>query len=346
MLFRSVPDEVWNEIGPTDTPAFALANTVIGQVRPALKSNRIGLVLSTTKGELTALENPNCSAFAQRILLPGQLAVELARANNLTGPVRCVSVACVSGLVALQLGADLIRRGEVEEVIVAGVDLLSHFVLAGFTTLKSMEPTGCRPFDKNRVGLSLGEAACAVALRLECAGLPALSPLHAQDQKSASKLAHSKTRLLAAASSNDANHLTGPSRDGSGLALAIQRALEQARVAPAQIDFVQAHGTGTPYNDRMEALALRTVFGDHVPPFNSCKGMFGHTLGAAGILETIVCLVSAQIGLLPGTPGLTERDPEIPDSVLLSPRPAAPRIMLKINSGFGGTNAAVVLRTP
>ena len=102
--------------------------------------------------------------------------------------------------------------------------------------------------------------------------------------------------------SNDANHLTGPSRDGSGLALAIQRALAKAQIAPDKIDYINAHGTGTPYNDSMELLALRSVFGDRVPPFSSAKGIFGHTLGAAGILETVLCVLALRNNVLPGTP--------------------------------------------
>jgi 3-oxoacyl-(acyl-carrier-protein) synthase len=144
--------------------------------------------------------------------------------------------------------------------------------------------------------------------------------------------------------SNDANHLTGPSRDGSGLVLAIFRALARAGVAPDSIDYINAHGTGTPYNDNMEALALRAVFGRRVPPFSSSKGMLGHTLGAAGILETILCLAAMQAQLLPGTPRLRERDPAAPESLLDHSRPASGlRRILKINCGFGGTNGALVL---
>jgi 3-oxoacyl-(acyl-carrier-protein) synthase len=151
--------------------------------------------------------------------------------------------------------------------------------------------------------------------------------------------------ISGAGTSNDANHLTGPSRDGSGLALAIHRALTKAQIAPDKIDYVNAHGTGTPYNDAMESLALRSVFGDRVPPLSSSKGIFGHTLGTAGILETALCVAAMQNNLLPGTPRLRERDPVAPDSLLVEPRAAANlNYILKINCGFGGTNAALVLQ--
>jgi 3-oxoacyl-[acyl-carrier-protein] synthase II len=145
--------------------------------------------------------------------------------------------------------------------------------------------------------------------------------------------------------SDDANHLTGPSRDGSGLAKAILRALTKAGTSPDQVDYVHTHGTGTVYNDAMEAQALCAVFGERVPPFGSCKGMLGHTLGAAGILETILCQIAMRSKMLPGTPRLREPDVGIPGSLLANPRPATRlRSVLKVNCGFGGTNAAVVLQ--
>jgi 3-oxoacyl-[acyl-carrier-protein] synthase II len=206
------------------------------------------------------------------------------------------------------------------------VDLVTDFVMSGFTALKSLDPEGCRPFDRARAGLSLGEGAGAILL---------------------ARAARAPAAALAIAgwgSSNDANHLTGPSRDGSGLALAVRRALASAAVGPASIDYVNAHGTGTQYNDAMEALALESVFGEAIPPFSSSKGLLGHTLGAAGVLETLVCVIASARAFLPGTPRLRERDPAVPAAVLAGPRPGVfPRRMLKINAGFGGTNAALVL---
>ena len=337
-----VPEGVLDDLraahpGHADAPAFLLAESALRQAEQgagdwleALPPARRGLVLSTTKADVAALERQvaghSCSAPARRHVLAGLLAADLAEARELRGPVQCVSVACVSGLLALQQGAQWIQRGLADAVFVVGVDLVTDFVMAGFTTLKSLDPEGCRPFDRARTGLSLGEGAGAVLLTR-----PALVP-------------SGRLSLAGWGSSNDANHLTGPSRDGSGLALAIGRALEMAATAPAAIDYVNAHGTGTLYNDAMEALALRSVFGAAVPPFSASKGLLGHTLGAAGVLETIVCAIAATRGLLPGTPRLRERDPAVPAAVLVEPRAGAvPRRMLKINAGFGGTNAALVL---
>ena len=357
-----VPDDVWRQLrehdpAHADAPAFLLADAALREAQlklrncrresdsgfldaqtggcernslHAIPSSRRGLVLSTTKADITALERAfhqqPCSVTAQRHLFPALLAADLAATHNIAGPVQCVSIACISGLLAIQQGALLIQEDKADLVFVVGVDLLSDFVLSGFTTLKSMEQAGCRPFDANRKGLSLGEGSGAVALMRREA------------------LASSALVVAGWGSSNDANHLTGPSRDGSGLALAMKRALKKAGVTPNAIDFVHAHGTGTSYNDAMEGMALRSVFGAHVPQFCSSKGLFGHTLGAAGVLETLVCHTAARHQVLPGTPGLQIPDPSVPDSLLRTPRPAASlRCLMKMNAGFGGTNAALIM---
>ncbi len=337
-----VPDEIVAQLRAADavhadSRAFLFAAAALreagenaGAVLDSIPPARRGFILSTTKANIEALDQlvrqQPVSAVAQRQIQPAFLAADLAETFACRGPVQCVSAACISGLSALQQGAAIIRRGLADVVFVAGVDLISHFVLSGFNTLKSLDPDGCRPFDKARIGLSLGEGAGTIIL---AKGELLRSP---------------RIRLTGGGTSNDANHLTGPSRDGSGLALAIHRALAQAGLAPEQIDFVNAHGTGTPYNDNMEALALRSVFDDRVPPFNSSKGVFGHTLGAAGVLETILCVAALQTKLLPGTPRLRDRDPVAPESLLAEPRAAAKLDrVLKVNCGFGGTNAALIL---
>ncbi len=337
-----VPDEIVAQLRTTDSvhansraflfTAAALrgASEYAGTILDSVPPQRRGFVLSTTKANIEALDKlvrrQPVSAVAQRQIQPAFLAADLAEAFDCRGPVQCVSAACISGLSALQQGAALIRRALADVVFVAGVDLISQFVLSGFNSLKSLDPEGCRPFDKRRIGLSLGEGAAAIILvKREILSFPAIL-------------------LSGCGSSNDANHLTGPSRDGSGLVLAIRRALAKAQIAPDQIDYIHAHGTGTPYNDAMESLALRSVFGSRVPPFSSSKGIFGHTLGAAGVLETALCVAAMQNNLLPGTPRLRDRDPAAPDSLIAEPRAATKlNYILKINCGFGGTNAALVL---
>jgi len=321
--------------GAEDARAFRLAGEAMRQVANAplwsqCPTSRRGLVLATTKGDLPAFERLHrgdaCSPQARRHALPALLAADLAAAWGIGGPVRCVSVACISGLLALQQANRLIQRGACDAVMVVGVDLLSHFVLTGFTALQSLDPEGCRPFDRGRVGLSVGEAGAAILLaREDWVDGPAW-------------------RIGGWGSSNDANHLTGPSRDGSGLALAMERALQVAAVPASAVGYLHAHGTGTPYNDAMEAQALQRVFGESTPPFSSSKGVFGHTLGAAGILETVLCFVALEHDLLPGTPRLFDPDPVVPATVLKEARrERCAACFMKVNCGFGGTNAALVL---
>ncbi|HWN97565.1 MAG TPA: beta-ketoacyl-[acyl-carrier-protein] synthase family protein [Methylomirabilota bacterium] len=318
-------------------PAYRLATTALDEARQqardalsSIRKERIGLVLSTTKANIEALERladgRPCSEAARRHLQADFLAADLSAAHGVGGPVQCVSLACMSGLVALQQGTKLIQRGEADAVLVVGVDHLSAFVVAGFTALKALDPMGCRPFDADRCGLSPGEAGAAIVLVRAENALP------------------SAVRIRGWGTSNDANHMTGPSRDGSGLALAIRVALKSAELKTSDIDYVNAHGTGTLYNDAMESQALRTVFGDSCPPVSASKGMLGHTLGAAGVVETILCTLAVQERLLPGTPRLNLPAEGTPSSVVREPRPAG-RLqgILKVNTGFGGLNGALIL---
>ncbi len=324
-------------ISDLDDPAWQLADHALheargeaGKILSQIPSTRIGLILSTTKANIEAMERivdgRPCSETARRHLRGDLLASDLAAAHGAHGPAQCVSVACASGIVAIMKGAKLIQRGAADAVLVVGVDHLSNFILAGFSSLKSIDPDGCRPFDQERRGLSPGEAGAAVVLVRE------------------SNLEKPAITLHGWGGSNDANHMTGPSRDGSGLAQAIHNALKMAGVRPDEIDYVNAHGTGTNYNDAMEALALRTVFGEDSPPISGAKGMLGHTLGAAGIIETILCILAMREGLLPGTPRLNTIAKDAPPRAVKKPR-AGVRLnhVLKLNTGFGGVNGALVL---
>jgi 3-oxoacyl-[acyl-carrier-protein] synthase I len=318
-----------------EDPAWFLAREALAQAGIAAKTigisaKKTGLILSTTKANIEALERLSasrpCSETARRHLQANLLAEDLAKEFGVRGPVQTVSVACVSGLVALWQGVKLIQRGVVDAVFVVGVDCLSEFVVAGFTALKAIDPQGCRPFDVARCGLSPGEAGAAIVLaRADLVSPPGII-------------------LRGFGGSNDANHLTGPSRDGSGLAQAIRIALDSTKLPPGEIDFIHAHGTGTSYNDTMESLALKTIFGDACPPVSGAKGMLGHTLGAAGVIETIICTLAMQEKFLPGTPGLANPAGDTPKSLIGEPRPVDRlKNVLKLNTGFGGMNGALIL---
>jgi 3-oxoacyl-(acyl-carrier-protein) synthase len=338
----AVPPEAWEALrragrAPGDDPAFLLADDALDEARrdaarrlAPVPPHRTGLVLSTTKANIAGLEahvdGRAASPEALRHVSPLRLAEDLAERHGAAGPVACVSVACASGLVAIQQAARMIRRGAADAVLVAGVDCLSPFVMAGFNCLKSLDPDGCRPFDRDRQGLTPGEAGAALVL--------------ARGDRVTDRLGE----VLGWGTSNDANHLTGPSRDGSGLALAMRRALDVAGAGPGEIGYIHTHGTGTPYNDAMESTALRAVFGEAVPPWSASKGILGHTLGAAGVVESLVCLIALQSQVLPGTPRLREPDPACPGGLLREPsRRAGVRIALKINTGFSGINGALVI---
>jgi 3-oxoacyl-(acyl-carrier-protein) synthase len=321
----------------TENPAWHLAAEALRQACASAKNilekipaGRIGLVLSTTKANIRALEliseNRPCSENSRCHLRADLLADDLAKKFGARGPVQTVSLACVSGLVAISQATKIIQRGEADAVLVGGVDALSEFVVSGFTALKALDPQGCRPFDANRCGLSAGEAGAAIILTRKDFAPDA------------------KIKVRSFGGSNDANHLTGPSRDGSGLAQAIRSALATAKILPAEIDFVHAHGTGTPYNDAMESLALKTIFGDACPPVSGAKGMLGHTLGAAGVIETICCVLAMENNFLPGTPRLETPADGAPKNLLREPKSGVRvKNVLKLNTGFGGMNGALIL---
>lgn len=257
-------------------------------------------------------------------------AQAVAAALGAAGPLVVPSVACASSNVALGAALDLLRRGRVDVVVAGGADALHDFVIAGFGCLKALDPAPCRPFDKSRRGLNLGEAACFLVVESEA---------HAR-----ARGARVRAWLEGAGVAADAVHMTGPDKEGRGAARAMAAALADAGRAADEVGFVSAHGTATNFNDLMEAKALALAFGARIPPVNSIKSALGHTLGAAAALEALACVRTLETGLVPPTPGLHELDPEIAlDVVRGTPRDLGPRVVLSTASGFGGTNAAVVL---
>jgi 3-oxoacyl-[acyl-carrier-protein] synthase II len=214
-------------------------------------------------------------------------------------------------------------------VIAGGDDGLCRFVMRGFDALRSLTRERVRPFDRRRSGLLLGEAAALVLMTRD-------------DGKGGPKLG----RLLGHASASDGSHIAAPDPNGRGLEFAVRAALDEAGVTPADVDFVSAHGTGTPLNDRIEAEVLRRTLGRRASaiPVNSIKGALGHSMGAAAALEAIMCLLASREGVVPHTLGLEEPDPACDlDHVVGSPRATRPRVSLSTSLGFGGCNAALVL---
>jgi 3-oxoacyl-[acyl-carrier-protein] synthase II len=311
---------------------IAAAADLKGRVSLEAAPERIAVVVGTALGGVEELEHAVAGDRSPRRAL-GALydapAHALAAWLDARGPAITVSSACASGATALGLGADLLREGQADLVVAGGYDILCRFVLRGFDALRSLTRDRVRPFDRRRSGLLLGEAA----------GLTLL----ARERDAPGR---SLGRLLGHGSASDASHIAAPDPQGGGLERAIHAALGAAGVDAGDLDFVSAHGTGTPLNDRIETAVLRRVLGGRASqvPVNSIKGALGHTMGAAAALEAIMCLLAARDGLLPPTVGYEEPDPDCAlDYVPGACRVARPRLMLSTSLGFGGCNAALVL---
>ena len=294
---------------------------------------RLAVVVGTALGGVAEGERALAGAAGLRTLagaLYDSPARNLARGLGARGPVLTVSTACASGATALGVGAELVREGVADVVVAGGYDVLCRFVMKGFDVLRALTRDAVRPFDRRRSGTLLGEGAGLVLLARE------------QDAAAGPRLG----RLLGHASGSDGSHIAAPDPNGRGLEYSVRAALAEAGVAPTAIDFVSAHGTATPLNDRVETNVLKRVLGRraHEIPVNSIKGYMGHTMGAAAALEAIMCLLAARHGVIPPTFGLEDPDPECDlDYVPRTPRAARPRIMLSTSAGFGGCNASLVL---
>ncbi|MFP5418782.1 MAG: beta-ketoacyl-[acyl-carrier-protein] synthase family protein [Gammaproteobacteria bacterium] len=244
---------------------------------------------------------------------------------KLEGPAAVVSTACSSSAKVFASAARMIQTGLVDAAIVGGVDSLCLTTLYGFNSLELLSATPCRPFDANRTGISIGEAAAFILLERPAAALEADAVL-----------------LLGTGESSDAHHMSSPHPDGLGAQMAMAAALKSAGLHADAIDYINLHGTATPSNDAAEGKAVAALFGDRVP-CSSTKGATGHTLGAAGGLEAILSALALQAGLLPGGLNTPDIDPRIGIQYLNANRVAAPRYVLSNSFGFGGSNCSLVL---
>ena len=246
-------------------------------------------------------------------------------AFNLEGPAVVVSTACSSSAKVFASAARMIAAGLIDAAIVGGVDSLCLTTLYGFNSLELLATEPCRPYDADRNGLSIGEAAAFILLQHPADSLDADAVL-----------------LLGAGESSDAHHMSSPHPEGLGARMAMTAALKAAGLQPADIDYINLHGTATPSNDAAEGQAVATLFGNQVP-CSSTKGATGHTLGAAGGLESVISALALQQGFLPG--GINTRcvDPDIPIQYLTANREGAPRRVLSNSFGFGGTNCSLIL---
>lgn len=302
-----------------------------------------GVVLGTTTGGMTTAEEiyrrtllrePRRRSVAKWLEAPVAATTDaLAAAIGSQAARLTVSTACSSGANALGIAADWIRAGRARAVLCGGADSLCRMTFSGFNALQALDRQPCRPFDRQRAGLSLGEGAAIFVFEDWDAA-------HARGAVVLGELAGYGVTA-------DAHHLTQPRPDGAAAAMAAVRAFADAGVDADAIDYINAHGTGTPQNDAVETAVIKQVLGARAArvPVSSTKSMIGHTLGAAGALEALAALLAIRHGFLPPTVNLREPDPACDlDYVACVSRPAALRTVASSSYGFGGNNTTLVLR--
>ena len=300
---------------------------------------RVGVVMGTTTssiaaseaayGQLDALGAPPDALCVPELHHLGAIGHFVQRALGLTGPAMTVSTACSSSAKAFAVAQRWLAANVCDAVVVGGADSLCGSVLHGFASLELVSSEPCRPFDTRRRGISIGEAA-GYALLVRDDDAPA-----------------DAVRLLGVGETSDAHHLTAPQPDGASIEAALREALARAGISTSDVDYVNLHGTATPQNDAVEAAMLARVFDRHQSVHaSSTKGCTGHTLGAAGIVEAVVCLLAIEQGFCPGTVGLV--DPDAACGGRVKARPAEGRVRHAVSHafGFGGTNAVLVFGRP
>ncbi|HEX6203731.1 MAG TPA: beta-ketoacyl-[acyl-carrier-protein] synthase family protein [Thermoanaerobaculia bacterium] len=260
-------------------------------------------------------------------------AEAVARFAGAGGPVETVSSACASGTMALARALDSVRAGEVDLALAGGADSLCRITFGGFNSLRSVDERPCRPFRRDREGLSIGEGGAVLVVE--------------SAERAARRGAPVLAELAGAGASSDAGHMTAPHPEGEGAARALAAALADAALGPGDVAFVNAHGTGTPLNDAAEWQAMARVFGARAGrlPVSATKASVGHLLGSAGAIEAAATVLCLARGVLPPTAGEGEIDPETPVDLVVGERelPAGPLHAISLNLAFGGCNAALVV---
>ena len=309
-----------------------------GLERPGrTKVNRTGIIVGTVLGNMLSREKvliKGRNSADHNHCLP-DIAADLAARHHIMGPVLTVSTACASGTDALGIAARKIINDKADVMIAGGVDVLSDLAIAGFHSLQAFTKEKVRPFDKNRSGLAIGEGAAFAVIESE--------------EHAYARGARAHARVAGYAARSDANHLTGPHKEGRGLANALRAAVSEAGILPEDIDYINVHGTGTVYNDLMETKALKSAFGKaaYNIPLSSTKSMLGHSFGAAGVIEAICCLLSIKTKKIPPTINYRDQDPECDlDYVPNSVRAHDVTVAASQSAGFGGQNSVIIFDSP
>ena len=277
------------------------------------------LVLSTTKGNVEAIDRDYNGVGSEYL---GDSAQRIAEHFGFTNTPIVVSNACISGLCAQIVAMRSLESGRYDTAVVVGADVQSRFIVSGFQSFKALSQEQCKPFDAERCGLNLGEAAATVIYQRTDSF---------NDQWCA----------LRGAIRNDANHISGPSRTGEGSYRAMRAVLDGFDIN--EVGLVNVHGTSTPYNDEMEAIALGRLGLDKTP-INTLKGYYGHTMGAAGVLEAVMTMHALDHGVILATRGYNNCGTSVPLDVSSSHRNTNAKAFVKLLSGFGGCNAAMLFK--
>ncbi len=306
---------------------------------------RAGVAMGTTSGEPLEIERYDDRVVAGDLAAVGgemvdlypchTIAAAVAAELALGGPNAMIPTACAAGNYAVAYAADLLAAGRAELMLAGGADSFSRITYTGFARLGAIAPERCQPFDRHRKGMIPGEGAAVLVLE----------PLDRALERGAEVYAEVAGYGL----SCDAHHMTGAHPEAAGAARAMEQALATSGLTPADVDYVSAHGTGTPTNDRIEAMAVHRVFGERARrvPTSSIKSMIGHTMGAASALESVVCCLAVADGRVPPTINFEEPDPECDlDCVPNRARELTVRVAMNNAYAFGGNNASVIFREP
>ncbi len=320
--FETIYDYSVMDYTKMEKAAILAAHQAIAEANIAADREDVIFILSTTKGNVDLLESNPYEPERPYLWRSAQLIAEFF--NNHNTPI-VASNACISGCAAQIAAANQLRYGGYKYAVVIGAETLSKFVISGFQSFKALSKERCKPFDSNRCGLNLGEAAAAIVYTIDD------NPTHIPDNA---------LILRAGSINNDANHISGPSRTGEGLLRAIQKVT--AGLDKTQLAFINAHGTATLYNDDMESVAISRANLQDIP-VNSLKGYFGHTLGAAGVLETIMAHQALKHHTVIGTKGTDNPAPACSINVATNTMTISGNAFMKLISGFGGSNAAMLM---
>lgn len=323
--------------------AARMASEDAGLHRSDLEGDRTAVIVGTTMGEADIIGELESAWIHKgpeaidRTKLPRYgttlLPIHIARAFGARGMVQTLPAACAAGNYAIGFAADQIRAGRADIAVTGASEILQKLQFAGFVRLGAMAPDRCQPFDLNRKGLILGEGAAMMILESEEQVI----------RRGVTPLAEVGGYGLAC----DAHHITRPHPEGEGSLAAMRAALQSSGITPDEVDFVNAHGTGTSANDKVESHVLREVFGERKVPVSSMKGMLGHCMGAASALEAVACVMTVQTGLYPPTLGYETPDPEC-DVNLVANKAARGRADIVLNNSlaFGGYDAVVTFARP